>query len=127
MNREKGVAYCGLACCVCSENANCAGCRNDGCGERNWCEIQRCCRAKGLAGCWECAEFPCDAGMFHKPRLRVFVRLLREHGESKMTDWLERNERAGVVYHDPGKLTGDYDRCKTEAEIKRLVTTGKPK
>jgi len=64
------------------------------------------------------------AGMFQKPRLRVFVRLLHEHGENELADWLERNERAGIIYHDPGKLTGDYDRCKTEEEIERLVKHG---
>jgi NifB/MoaA-like Fe-S oxidoreductase len=28
---NKQIAYCGLACCMCSENESCVGCRNDGC------------------------------------------------------------------------------------------------
>lgn len=27
----KAIAYCGLACCVCSENKDCAGCQEGGC------------------------------------------------------------------------------------------------
>ena len=26
----KAIAYCGLACCVCSENDKCIGCQNGG-------------------------------------------------------------------------------------------------
>lgn len=125
MQREKGFAYCGLACCVCGENEDCAGCRNGGCREREWCGIQKCCRKKGIEGCWECESFPCGEDMLQKPRVRVFVRLISELGEDAMTDCLGRNERAGVVYHDKGKLTGDYDRCRTEEEIERLVKNGR--
>lgn len=32
MKVEKGFAYCGLACCVCSEN--CVGCRDEGCKDK---------------------------------------------------------------------------------------------
>ncbi len=28
MKRELGIARCGLACCLCSENVNCAGCNS---------------------------------------------------------------------------------------------------
>ena len=39
MKRELGIARCGLACCLCSENVTCKGCKRDGfmklsCGER---------------------------------------------------------------------------------------------
>ncbi len=30
MKRELGIARCGLACCLCSENVLCKGCRRDG-------------------------------------------------------------------------------------------------
>ncbi len=30
MKRELGIARCGLACCLCSENAECKGCKRDG-------------------------------------------------------------------------------------------------
>ena len=30
MQRELGIARCGLACCLCSENVVCKGCKRDG-------------------------------------------------------------------------------------------------
>lgn len=30
MKRELSIARCGLACCLCSENVTCKGCRVDG-------------------------------------------------------------------------------------------------
>ncbi len=30
MKRELGIARCGLACCLCSENVVCKGCKRDG-------------------------------------------------------------------------------------------------
>lgn len=30
MKRELGIARCGLACCLCSENVTCKGCRRTG-------------------------------------------------------------------------------------------------
>ena len=27
----KAIAFCGLACCVCSENKDCVGCQDGGC------------------------------------------------------------------------------------------------
>ena len=30
MKRELGIARCGLACCLCSENVTCKGCKRDG-------------------------------------------------------------------------------------------------
>ena len=30
MKRELGVARCGLACCLCSENVICKGCKQNG-------------------------------------------------------------------------------------------------
>lgn len=125
MMREKGFSYCGLACCLCSENADCAGCRNGGCSEREWCNIQKCCRKKGLRGCWECESFPCAEPMLNKPRIKTFVKLIRDLGEQELTDCLERNERNGIVYHDKGQLVGDYDRCGSEQEIENLVKNGK--
>ena len=31
MKRELGIARCGLACCLCTENADCNGCGSNGC------------------------------------------------------------------------------------------------
>lgn len=125
MKREKGIAYCGLACCVCSENESCAGCRNDGCKDKEWCKNFNCCRAKGLTGCWECSEFPCPDSMLDKPRIRAFARFIKDRGEEKLLDCLDRNEQSGIVYHYKGELIGDYDIPKTEKEITRLIMYGK--
>jgi hypothetical protein len=112
MIRSKGIAPCGLACAVCSET--CPGCRDDGCIGKEWCKNLKCCRSRGLSGCWECADFPCQGGMLDKLRVRAFAMFAREHGTELLLDCLERNERAGIVYHCPGKLVGDYDIPKTE-------------
>ena len=48
MEREKGIAYCGLACCVCSENVLCPGCRSGGCPGRETCKPFNCCIKKQM-------------------------------------------------------------------------------
>lgn len=127
MNRNLGMAYCGLACCACSENDACVGCKSEGCTNKEGCKHLHCCTEKGLNGCWECALFPCadDGGSLHNlfsnPRIRVFAQYIRDNGEQKMFDCLEQNEKNGVVYHDKGQLVGDYDRCKTAQHIIDLL------
>lgn len=125
MQREKGIAYCGLACCLCGENATCAGCRNGGCQDKEWCKNSKCCREKGLAGCWQCSEFPCQGGMLDKMRIRAFARFIQQYGEEKLMDCLDRNERAGVVYHYPGAIIGDYDIPLSEAAVIEMILNGK--
>ncbi len=125
MDKEKGIAYCGLACCVCSENQNCAGCRNAGCSGKEWCKSFNCCQQKGLNGCWECLEFPCSNEMFEKLRVRTFAKFIAEHGEDMLMDCLERNEKHGTVYHYPGQIIGDYDIPTNAAEINEMILWGK--
>lgn len=125
MDREKGFAYCGLACCLCSESASCAGCRNDGCSGKDWCKSFKCCKEKGYNGCWECGEFPCDDNfMLKKPKIHTFAAMLGELGEEKMLELLERNEKSGIIYHYEGGIVGEYDLENTE-DIRRLVLGGK--
>lgn len=125
MNREKGVAYCGLACCVCGQNATCAGCRNAGCTDRDWCKAFRCGRDRGIPGCWACEDFPCVDKRPDSPRIRAFTRFIFAHGEEALMDCLEQNERRGVVYHAAGSLEGDYDAFNTQEEILALISDGK--
>lgn len=125
MNKEKGIAYCGLACCICGENATCAGCRNEGCKDKDWCKNFNCCKTKGLSGCWECSDFPCTGSTLDKIRIRTFSRFIKEYGEEKLINCLERNEKAGMVYHYSGKLIGDYDTPQTEEGIVELILNGK--
>ncbi len=124
MDRTKGIAYCGLACCVCSENASCNGCRSRGCKGTEWCKSFNCCKDKGLNGCWECPDFPCGNEMLDKPRVRAFAKFITEYGEDKLMDALGRNEAAGVKYHYEGELVGDYDKPQTEEEIRQLILHG---
>lgn len=125
MIREKGLAYCGLACCVCSQNEICAGCRNDGCTGREWCRNRNCCIEKGIRGCWECADFPCGEGMLEKLKPRVFSKFASRCGEEALLDRLEENEAAGIVYHYEGGFTGDYDAAETEECLVDLILYGK--
>jgi len=125
MDRTKGLAYCGLACCICGHSQTCAGCRNEGCTGREWCKNFNCCKEKGLQGCWECRDFPCSGTMLDKPRVRAFARFIAQYGEAKLIEGLARNEKTGIVYHYPGQLTGDYDNFQTEAEITQLILSGK--
>lgn len=123
MDRMKGIAYCGLACCICGDK-NCPGCRNEGCSGKDWCKNYRCCREKGISGCWECEDFPCGDSMLKKTRIRAFAKFIGENGEDEMMRCLERNEAKGVAYHYEGQLTGDYDRFETEEEIMEYIRSG---
>jgi hypothetical protein len=123
MDRSKGVAYCGLTCCVCGDKG-CPGCRNEGCSGKDWCKNYKCCREKGFGGCWECEDFPCEGGMLEKMRIRAFAEFIKRCGEDELMDCLERNEKKGVIYHHEGQLTGDYDRFETEEEIIRFIKSG---
>ncbi len=125
MDRSRGIAFCGLACALCGQNTSCVGCRDDGCTDRGWCKNLRCCRERGLAGCWECGEFPCPGGMLDKLRVRTFAAFVKQHGAEALLDCLERNERAGIQYHYPGKLVGDYDAPETEEGITDMLLYGR--
>ncbi len=124
MDRQKGIAYCGLGCAVCSENADCLGCRNDGCANKEWCKNLRCCKERELNGCWECDEFPCNGSMLDKIRIRAFARFIKKNSTEQLLDCLERNEKEGIAYHYPGKLTGDYDIPETEEGIINMILSG---
>lgn len=137
MKQEKGLAYCGLVCAVCSENENCPGCRKEGCKDKEWCKNFICARQKHINGCWECEDFPCNAeneadpysamtNMLGKLRIRTFARFIRQYGEEKLLECLGANEKAGIMYHYPGELEGDYDKPKTENEIIELIFKNDP-
>lgn len=40
MKRELGIARCGLACCLCSENVECSGCGSNGCPDNDFVKIK---------------------------------------------------------------------------------------
>lgn len=124
MRRELGIAACGLACCLCSENQACPGCQAEGCLGHEECFNFNCAREKKVDGCWACSDFPCGKGMHGSLRIQAFAKFAKEHGTQHLLNCLERNEKAGVVYHRPGGFTGDYD-LPTEQEVFRLLEDGR--
>ncbi|OJU09455.1 MAG: DUF3795 domain-containing protein [Clostridiales bacterium 43-6] len=118
------IAYCGLACCFCLENKTCPGCQAGGCDIHGWCKNYNCCLDKGIVGCWECADFPCQGGMLDKLRIRAFARFAKEYGTGELTKCLLKNKENGIVYHYDGQHVGDYDNYKTEEEIIEMIKTG---
>lgn len=125
MKREMGIARCGLACCLCSENIHCGGCESGDCPGTPWCENRKCSKEKGLAHCYECEE-TCSKGMFGKIKPYGFTLFAKRFGEEELLDCLERNEHAGVVYHREG-IIGDYDDFDDVEELIRFIVTGKNK
>ena len=121
---DKGIAFCGLACCVCSENTDCDGCKKDGCQDRGSCENYICCKSKRLEGCWECGDFPCESPMLGKPRVRAFAKYVAENGVERLVRALKKNEECGVLYHYSGQLIGDYDLFQTQEEIIEFINRG---
>ena len=107
MKRELGIARCGLACCLCSENTTCNGCNSGDCTGKEWCENRRCSLEKGLPGCYGCAE-RCDRGLLKKIKPAGFRLYIQRYGLEDLLNRLEQNEQRGIVYHRQG-ITGDYD------------------
>lgn len=118
------VAYCGLACFLCSER-DCIGCHNGGCEKHGWCKNYNCCKEKRIEGCWECDEFPCNEGMLKKMRICAFARFAKEYGKAELIRCLLKNKNRGIEYHYEGQLTGDYDKCQIEEEIIEMIINGK--
>lgn len=123
MRRELGIARCGLACCLCSENDHCNGCYSDRCPDAAWCECRKCSIEKGLTHCYEC-EMDCRKGLLGKIKPYGFTRFARQYGEQALLDCLERNEANGVAYHREG-ITGDYDDFTDVCELIAFIKTGR--
>lgn len=121
--RKKGLAACGLACPVCRE-AECPGCAAKGCASAADCGILKCVGERGLAGCYECGDFPCGNGMFDSVRVRAFARYAKAFGVESLLDRLEANHAAGIVYHAADGLKGDYDDLPTEEAVIEMIRSG---
>lgn len=131
MKRELGIARCGLACCLCSENVKCKGCGEDGfleldwCKDAEWCENRKCCLAKDLPACWACDDSACRKGLFaEKIKPLAFTEYIRRYGKDALLDRLEINEKNGIVYHREG-IIGDYDDFDNVEELIKFINTGK--
>ena len=92
MKRELGIARCGLACCLCTENVTCNGCDSNGCPDNEFCENKKCSVAKELSHCYKCEE-NCRKGLLSKIKPYTFTLFGKKYGEGKLLDWLERNEK----------------------------------
>lgn len=127
MKKEHGIARCGLACCLCSENESCPGCLADGCTEKNWCEVRKCTIEKGVLHCFECENADtCGKGILSKQKPKAFTLFAKNHGTEHLLECLERNEKNGIIYHrDPKNYTGDYDGFESMEEVIKLIENGK--
>ncbi len=123
MKRELGIARCGLACCLCSENASCHGCHSEECPDKDWCENRKCSVEKGYSHCYDCGE-DCRKGMLSKTKPYGFSLFAKRYGEKRLLDCLERNEKNGVVYHREG-VTGDYDEFDDAEKMAAFLLEGR--
>jgi len=122
MKRKLGIARCGLACCLCSENTVCGGCDSGECPDNDRCENKKCSLEKGIAHCYECPE-DCKKGLLGKIKAYAFSLFAERYGEERLLDCLERNEQRGVVYHREG-INGDYDDFDDVEELISFIQTG---
>ncbi len=130
MKRELGIARCGLACCLCSENTECKGCKRDGflelswCKEAEWCENRKCVIEKKIRGCYECEPQHCRKGLYaEKIKARAFAEFAKRFGTEELLDCLERNEKVGIIYHRGG-IIGDYDDFDDIETLISFIKTG---
>lgn len=122
MKRDLGIARCGLACCLCAEHTNCAGCNSLECPGQAWCENRKCSLEKGVSHCYECDE-NCQKGLLTKIKPQAFNLFIKRYGEEQLLDCLEANEKAGIVYHREG-INGDYDDFDDVEKLIAFIKTG---
>lgn len=122
MRRELGIAKCGLACCLCSENTTCNGCNSGDCPDNDWCENRKCSLEKGIAHCYDCGE-DCNKGLLSKIKPYGFTLFIKRYGEDKLLDCLAENEKRGIVYHREG-INGDFDDFDDVEKLIEFIKTG---
>ncbi len=123
MKRELGIARCGLACCLCSENTKCNGCFSDNCPDYAQCENRKCSIEKEFPGCYAC-EMDCKRGLLNKIKPYGFTLFIKRYGRESLLDCLEKNERQGILYHRKG-IIGDYDDFDDVEKLIEFIKTGK--
>lgn len=123
MKWELGIARCGLACCLCSENVSCQGCNSGQCPDVEWCENRKCSIEKGQTHCYSCSE-KCRKGLLSKIKPYGFTLFAKRYGKKMLLDCLERNEKNGIVYHREG-IVGDYDEFDDVEKLIAFIKDGK--
>ena len=78
---------------------------------------------KKLGHCYEC-ELECKKGMLSKIKPYAFTQFIKRYGEKELHDCLERNEKAGIVYHRQG-IVGDYDDFDDTEKLISFIKNGK--
>lgn len=125
MKKELGIAVCGLACCMCSENDKCEGCSNDISFIRSCCDNYVCAIEKNVEGCYACDNVECREGIFKdKIKPLAFCEFIRRYGKDELINCLERNEENGIVYHREG-IIGDYDNFDDIEKLIMFIKNGK--
>lgn len=123
MKRELGIARCGLACCICSDNVRCNGCFSEQCPDKDWCENRKCSMEKGISHCYLCEE-NCRKGLLGKIKPYGFTLFIKRYGMDCLLDCLEANEKNGIMYHRKG-IAGDYDGFDDVEKLIEFIKTGK--
>ena len=123
MKRELGIARCGLACCLCSENEHCRGCNSGDCPDKEWCENRSCSIERNIENCYLC-ETDCKKGLLTKIKPYGFTVFAKRYGIEDLLNCLEENENNGVIYHRQG-IVGDYDDFDDVEKLIQFIRTGK--
>lgn len=124
----ENIGYCGLICKLCHEADMCDGCKseNNCCGRHlseEGCFQYNCCVEKGINGCWECKDGPCDKDMFsehHDIRNRTFIKVAKNEGVQKLAEYVCKNQLKGIAYG----WNRDYDNLESEEAVIDLLHNG---
>lgn len=118
------IGYCSLVCPLCYEQETCSDCKTDSLNEaRVQCIVRQCAGKKGINGCWECDDGPCEKGVFSGPqsiRLKAFTRFMKAARPELFVEYVLKNCERGIVFGPQNP----YDACTSEAEVIRLLTQG---
>ncbi len=116
MEENSKPAPCGIICRTCQNLLEgCGGCAS-GDGEVN-CHIRFCTQMKKIAGCWECAYFPCRHIKDIEPAWRGLtiglIEAIKHFGEKDYCKLALKNIGQYAEY-------GDF-RFKTPEAIKKII------
>lgn len=116
---KSSIAYCGLVCKLCNagKSGECSGCK----GKCDECSIKECAKTRGVNGCWECKDFPCEEKAFKNKRNKAFLQCAKDEGINSLATYLKKNYENGVQYHKADDSAGDYDVLDSESEILKLL------